>query len=90
MQASKYDKGKIIKWQREDKKRNHYTLKQLMKKEATDLKESMEQYIAGLGGRRGKGKYCNYIMINSECDLLLHIIWVPLWSTRILWELTQL
>lgn len=51
------------------KKRNLSTLKQLMKKEATDLKGSMERYIAGLGGRRGNGKYCNYIMISKRVIL---------------------
>lgn len=45
--------------------KNHYTLKQLMKKEAIDLKGSMDQYIAGVGGRKGKGKYCNYILISN-------------------------
>lgn len=69
MQVSKYDKGKIIKWQGEDKKKKSFTLKQLMKKEATDLKGSMERYIAGLGGRRGNGKYCNDIMISKRVIL---------------------
>lgn len=40
-----------------------------MKKEATDLKGSMERYIAGLGGRRGNGKYCNYIMTSKRVIL---------------------
>jgi hypothetical protein len=43
-------------------------------KEVMNLKESRgRRYIGGLAGRRGKGKWCNYITISKKKEVLKKI-----------------
>lgn len=37
-----------------------------MTKEAMDLRDSNEKFIGGLGGRKGRGKRYNYIIMSEN------------------------
>lgn len=42
------------------------TQQQLVKKEATDLKESRKEYPGGFNGGKGREKCCDYAMIHKK------------------------